>query len=169
MLSSALATLKPRTPSEADVDIKRAIVRRGTGEARTMKLSDLRTSEHVLDDELLDPAFRAEWERTSVARALALQVLAYRTKNELSQRALAAMIGMSQPQVARLEAGSHNPTIETLSRVADVLGTEIDLRIPTRRREPQLTTRRKPTPARRSPVHETATDDKARLRRTAAG
>jgi hypothetical protein len=34
-----------------------------------MKLSDLRTSEEVLAGALRDPAFRAEWERTAVARA----------------------------------------------------------------------------------------------------
>ncbi len=35
------------------------------------KLSNLRTSEEVLAGALRDPAFRAEWERTAVARALA--------------------------------------------------------------------------------------------------
>ena len=34
-----------------------------------MKLGDLRTSEEVLAGALHDPAFRAEWERTAVARA----------------------------------------------------------------------------------------------------
>jgi hypothetical protein len=33
-----------------------------------MKLSDMKTSEQVLADELGDPAFKAEWDRTAVAR-----------------------------------------------------------------------------------------------------
>jgi len=105
-----------------------------------MKLSDLRTSEEVLAGALRDPAFRAEWERTAVARALASQVVAYRVKHGLSQRALADELHMSQPQVARLEAAIHNPEIETLRRVASVLDVEFDLKIP-QRQEPTLSSR----------------------------
>jgi hypothetical protein len=46
-----------------------------------MKLGDLRTSEDALAGALCD--FRAEWERTAVARALASQVVAYRVKHGL--------------------------------------------------------------------------------------
>ena len=35
-----------------------------------MKLSDMKTSGQVLAEELRDPAFRREWDRTAVARAL---------------------------------------------------------------------------------------------------
>ena len=105
-----------------------------------MKLSDLRTSEEVLAGALRDPAFRAEWERTAVARALASQVVAYRVKHGLSQRALADELHMSQPQVARLEAAIRNPEIETLRRVACVLDIEFDLKIP-QQHEPTLSSR----------------------------
>jgi ribosome-binding protein aMBF1 (putative translation factor) len=95
-----------------------------------VKLSDMKTSEQVLAEEMGDPAFSAEWERTAMARALALKVLAYRTEQHLSQRALAAKLGMTQPQVARIEAGEHNPTIDTLARIAQTLDIEfaIDVR-----------------------------------------
>ena len=49
-----------------------------------MKLSDLKTSDEVLSNEMRDPTFRAEWERTALARALAVEVLAYRTEHNLS-------------------------------------------------------------------------------------
>lgn len=103
---------------------------------RTLKLGDLRTNEQVLADQMANPEFRAEWERTSIARSLALQVLTYRTEHHLSQKAMADLLGMRQPQVARIEAACHNPEIETLSRVADVVGIEIQVTIPTQRREP---------------------------------
>ena len=105
-----------------------------------MKLTDLKSNEQVLAKDLEQPSFRAEWERTSVARALAVQVLAFRTKNDLSQRELAGMLGISQPHVSRIEAGIHNPDIETLSRIADVMHTEIQVTIPPQRREPTLRT-----------------------------
>jgi transcriptional regulator with XRE-family HTH domain len=104
----------------------------------TMKLSDMKTSEQVLADELLDPAFKAEWDRTAVARAVALKVLAYRTEHNLSQRALASKLGVTQPQVARLEAGEHNPTIDTLARLAQTFDIEFAIDIHPRQREPKL-------------------------------
>lgn len=103
-----------------------------------MKLSDMKTSQQALAEELRDPAFRREWERTAVARAVALKVLAYRTDHGLSQRALAKDLGMTQPQVARLEAGEHNPTIDTLARLAQTLDIEFAIDIHPREREPKL-------------------------------
>jgi transcriptional regulator with XRE-family HTH domain len=107
-----------------------------------MKLSDMKTSEQVLADELRDPAFKAEWDRTALARAVALKVLAYRTEHSLSQRALASTLGMTQPQVARLEAAEHNPTIDTLARIAQTLDVEFAIDVHPHRREPKLINKR---------------------------
>jgi len=107
-----------------------------------MKLINMRTSEQVLTDELLDPAFKAEWDRTAVARAVALKVLTYRTEHVISQRALAQKLGMSQPQIARIEAGEHNPTIDTLARIADALDIEFAIDVRPQRREPKLISKR---------------------------
>jgi transcriptional regulator with XRE-family HTH domain len=103
-----------------------------------MKLREMRTSKQVLRDELRDPAFRAEWERTALARAVALKVVTYRTEHKLSQRALAERLGMAQPQVARLEAGQHNPEIDTLVRLAPVLNLEFTIDVHPRERAPKL-------------------------------
>jgi DNA-binding XRE family transcriptional regulator len=76
-----------------------------------MRLSDLPTHEEVLAGHLdADPDYRREWERTALARAIAVKVIAYRAEHDLSQTALAKQLGMSQPAVARLESGEHNPT-----------------------------------------------------------
>jgi transcriptional regulator with XRE-family HTH domain len=103
-----------------------------------VRLSDMKTSEQVLAEELQDPVFRREWERTAVARAVALKVLAYRTEQGLSQRALAKQLGMTQPQLARLEAGEHNPTIDTLARLAQALDIEFAIDIHPSQRAPKL-------------------------------
>lgn len=108
-----------------------------------MKLSDMQTQDQAVAEELLrDPAFRAEWDRTALARAVALQVVNYRTEHGMSQRALAEQLGMKQPQVARLESGEHNPTIETLVRLAGELNVEFTLDIHPAGRRPRLLTRR---------------------------
>jgi transcriptional regulator with XRE-family HTH domain len=103
-----------------------------------MKLSEMRTNSQVLRNELRDPAFRTEWERTALARAVALKVVAYRNEHDLSQRALAEKLGMAQSQVARLEAGQHNPEIDTLVRLAPVLDLEFTIDVHPRKRAPKL-------------------------------
>jgi ribosome-binding protein aMBF1 (putative translation factor) len=87
-----------------------------------MKLSHLKTRQETLAENLRDSAFRSEWERTALAREVAVKVTKYRAENQLSQRALAQQLGMKQPAIARLEAGEVTPSIETLIRLARVLG-----------------------------------------------
>jgi transcriptional regulator with XRE-family HTH domain len=104
-----------------------------------MKLSDLPTHEEVLAEHLdADPEHRREWERTALARAVAVKVIAYRAEQGLSQTALAGRLKMSQPAVARLESGEHNPTFPTLLRLSDALGIELAIDIAPTGQEPQL-------------------------------
>jgi transcriptional regulator with XRE-family HTH domain len=96
-----------------------------------MKLSEMKTNDELIAEQLrTDPAFRAEWERTALARAVAVAIVRYRGDHDLSQRDLAQRLGMKQPQVARLELGEVNPSMDTLMRIASRLGIEftIDVR-----------------------------------------
>jgi ribosome-binding protein aMBF1 (putative translation factor) len=110
---------------------------------RIVKLSEMKTHEDVvaaaLDD---DPAIRAEWERTALARAVAVAVTRARAERGLSQRDLATLLGMTQPQVARLERGDVNPSMETLIRVASGLDIEFAINVRPAARKPRLTTRK---------------------------
>ncbi len=94
-----------------------------------MKASDLPSHEEVLADALTDPAFRQEWDRTAIARAVAQRVIAYRIENNLSQTELGKRLGMAQSAVARLEAGDHEPSLATLARLARHLGIEFHIDI----------------------------------------
>lgn len=85
------------------------------------------TNPDVLDEEIRDPEFRDMWERTALARELALAVVRYRAEHGLSQRALAGRLGYKQPQVSRLEDGETIPTIDTLTHVARTLGLHVRL------------------------------------------
>ena len=69
-----------------------------------------------------DSPARERWERTALARAVAIAVIRYRTDHGLSQMVLAKQLGMSQPHVARLELGEHNPSVDMLQRLAQGLG-----------------------------------------------
>jgi transcriptional regulator with XRE-family HTH domain len=104
-----------------------------------VKLSDLPTREEVLADHLdADPEYRREWERTALARAVAVKVIAYRAEHYLSQTTLAKRLKMSQPAVARLESGEHNPTFPMLLRISDALGVELAIDITPSGHEPRL-------------------------------
>jgi len=90
-----------------------------------MRLEDLIPFEQILEEELRDPEFRAAWERLAPARAVANRLILYRAEHGLTQTALARLLGMSQPAIARLETGEHVPTLPTLLKLSDVLGLEI--------------------------------------------
>jgi transcriptional regulator with XRE-family HTH domain len=107
-----------------------------------MKLKELRSSKEILEQDLRDPEFRAEWERTALARAIAIQVIAYRAEHGLSQTSLAEQLGIKQPAVARLEAGEVTPSLETLQRLARVLDKEILIDVVPPNREPKLVTKK---------------------------
>jgi len=104
-----------------------------------VKLSGLPTHKEVLAKHLdADLEYRREWERTALARAVAVKVIAYRAEHELSQTALAKRLKMSQPAVARLESGEHNPAFPMLLRISDALGIELAIDITPSGQEPQL-------------------------------
>ncbi|MHB8619863.1 MAG: helix-turn-helix domain-containing protein [Chloroflexota bacterium] len=78
----------------------------------------------VLQEKMRDPGFRERWERSALARAVAIRVVGYRVEHGLSQRKLADKLGMKQPAIARLEAGDHNPSMDTLIHLSRTLGIE---------------------------------------------
>lgn len=92
-----------------------------------MKLKDLPDANAARRRALGDPAARAEWNRTALARAVAVQLTQYRAEHQLSQTALARTLGMKQPAIARLESGDHNPSIDTLWKLASGLGIEFHI------------------------------------------
>lgn len=87
------------------------------------------TFEQLLEEQLKDPDFREDWERTALARAVAIEVIRYRSEHGLSQSALARKLGVSQAVVGRLELGEHEPKIATLSKLARTLGLRFTIDI----------------------------------------
>jgi ribosome-binding protein aMBF1 (putative translation factor) len=98
-------------------------------EEERVKLSDLKTQDEVLHEQLADPEFHDEWDRTALARAVAERLVTYRAKRELTQTGLARLLMMQQPAIARLESGEHTPSLDTLWRLASRLGIEFHIDI----------------------------------------
>jgi DNA-binding XRE family transcriptional regulator len=72
-----------------------------------------------------DPEFTARDERLAVADAVSVWLVGYRAAHHLSQRQLAAMVGMKQAAIARLEIGDVEPRLSTLLRLARALDTDL--------------------------------------------
>ena len=88
-----------------------------------------RTAREFLEEQLQDSEFRERWERTVLARAVAIRLIGFRAERGLSQARLAKVLGVKQPQVARQEIGEHNPTWDTLILLAGKLGMSFLLEI----------------------------------------
>ena len=81
-----------------------------------------------LDRELRkDPEYEAALEELQPYEQIARQLVAFRIENRLSQAELARRCGVSQPAVARLERGEHEPRLSTLRRVAHALDADLIL------------------------------------------
>ena len=61
--------------------------------------------------------------------ALAYELVDYRRRNGLSQRALARQLGLPHSTVTRIELAEHEPRISTLCVLADLLDMEMGLQI----------------------------------------
>jgi ribosome-binding protein aMBF1 (putative translation factor) len=92
---------------------------------RVGTMADWPTNGELIVEELrVDPDFRAEWERTSVGRAVATAIVRYRAEHNLSQRDLAERLGVGPGEVARLEIGDTNPSTDKLIWLSAQLGIE---------------------------------------------
>ena len=65
------------------------------------------------------------YEEARLAYELSVQVREAREDKGLSQSQLAERMGTQQSVIARLEGGGITPTLPTLKRIADALGTKL--------------------------------------------
>jgi DNA-binding XRE family transcriptional regulator len=96
-----------------------------------------------LDRELRkDPDYEVALQELSPYEEIARQLIAFRIEQGLSQAELARRCGVSQPAIARLERGEHEPRLATLRRVAHALDAELvlDLAFEKGRRREHLAT-----------------------------
>jgi ribosome-binding protein aMBF1 (putative translation factor) len=76
-----------------------------------------------------DPTFPPLLAAAASRRELVRELVALRALQGLSQTAVAARMGTSQPVVARLEAGDLDSRISTLERYAQAVGVELEMRL----------------------------------------
>ena len=72
-----------------------------------------------------DKEYQRYYKEASDLLDIAISIAEARRKKKITQVQLAKKVGMPQSQIARLESGAHNTTLETLNKVANAL----DLRV----------------------------------------
>jgi len=85
--------------------------------------------ERHLARELKDPEFRRLYDDFGQQLEISYQILQLRKKKKMSQAQLAKKIRTTQGNVARIESGNQNLTVEMLSRVATALGTNLTIKL----------------------------------------
>lgn len=102
-----------------------------TAGTRTRKKIQINTKlyEEDLKRNLQNPEFKAAFERERALHQIT-EELRERQKNEgLSQRELAHEVGIRQQELSRLLTGTHNVTIDTLTKVAIGLGKQLSIQL----------------------------------------
>lgn len=81
----------------------------------------------TLNEQLLDPEFREEWEALEPERQIIRAILEGREERDLTQKQLAEATGINQADISRLESGTANPSLRTLKRLAAGMGMALKL------------------------------------------
>lgn len=94
--------------------------------------------EHLREMLRTDEEFRALWEANRAKREFGYAVLRHRLDLGLSQRKLAERVRTSQNRIYLIENGEANPTLDSLTRLADVLGLTLEVRLSEKKPEDEV-------------------------------
>lgn len=84
--------------------------------------------DQYLKKKLKNPRFKKAFKEAEKQLYVAYSIAQLRKSKKFSQQKLADAIGSTQSNIARIEAGRQNLTIETLSKIANALGKELEIR-----------------------------------------
>ena len=74
-----------------------------------------------------DPKFKEAYDALEPEFQLASALIKARIDKKMTQTQVAEQAGVSRTVIARLESGTTNPTLDTINRVAGILGKELKL------------------------------------------
>jgi predicted transcriptional regulator len=85
--------------------------------------------EKYLNKQLDNPDFKREFDLLKPKYEVIEIIISERTKQKLTQKALAEKIGIKQSHISRLESGNYNPSLEFLQKIAGGLGKKIHIEL----------------------------------------
>ncbi len=95
-----------------------------------MNLSDMVPLDDVVEAHRRDdPEFHRLWDASEFAQQVAVALVRYRAEHDLTQQQLAELLGVHQPNVARLESGDKTPTLKDLVRITAATGLTFHLHV----------------------------------------
>lgn len=90
---------------------------------------NLTNFEDLKKEWMKNPEFRREYEKLEPEFQIARQIIGARIKRKMSQQQLAIKVGTGQAVISRLEGMNSKPSISLLTRVAQALGTKIQITV----------------------------------------
>jgi len=76
-----------------------------------------------------EPELARAYEQENLEREIARQILRLRQARGWTQAQLAEALDTTQSVVARLESGSHRPSLSTLDKICQALGARLEVRL----------------------------------------
>ncbi len=93
----------------------------------TKKMKREMDFDYFLKQELKNPEFKKYYNEYGRQLEIAYQILKLRKKKKMSQLELAKKIGTKQSNIARIEAGQQNFSVDTLEKIADALDCQLNI------------------------------------------
>jgi predicted transcriptional regulator len=82
---------------------------------------------NYLKEQLKNPKFKKEWERSEAAYQITRALIAARIEKKVSQRALAKKADTTQAVISRIENMSVSPSIGLLQKLAEALDKKLEV------------------------------------------
>ena len=83
--------------------------------------------DRFLEEQLKDPAFKAEYDAFEPESAIIQAMIDARSNSGLTQKQLSERAGMVQGDISRLENGNANPSLRTLKHLASAMDMNLKL------------------------------------------
>jgi len=89
------------------------------------KINMSKNFRETLKQQLKIPEFTSEWEILEPEFQVIQAMLRCRRENQITQKQLAAITGVTQADISRIESGEANPSLRTLKRLAEGMGMRL--------------------------------------------
>lgn len=86
------------------------------------------TLNQYLEEQLKDPEFKKEWEKSEAAYQITRELIRARIADKVSQRQLAKRAGTTQAVISRIENMSVSPSLALVGRIAKSLGKKLEIK-----------------------------------------
>jgi ribosome-binding protein aMBF1 (putative translation factor) len=94
---------------------------------KIQKIKKAADFQELLEKKLKNPEFKRLYDEYGRQLEIAYQILQLRKTKKLSQAQLAKKIGTKQSNIARMESGQQNFSVDILEKIADAFGCNLKI------------------------------------------